>query len=62
MAKTARINNAARFTSSNWIDSFESKLSLYFTGEIATYDDLMKSVSGQVNAAIKKSDPQLFTK
>lgn len=61
MAKTARINNAARFTSSNWIDSFESKLSLYFTNEIATYDDLMKSVSGQVNAAIKKSDPQLFT-
>ena len=62
MAKTARINNAARLTSSNWIETFESKLSLYFTGEIATYEALMSGVSKQVNASIKKSDPQLFNK
>ena len=60
MAKNARIENPSRFTSNNWIKTFEDKLSLYFTGEIATYDDLVKSVKNQVNAALKKSDPQLY--
>lgn len=60
MAKNARIENPARLTSNNWIKVFEEKLGLYFTGEIATCDDLFKNVKNQVNAAIKKSDPQLF--
>lgn len=59
-AENARSNNGARLSSSNWITAFEDKLGLYFTGEIDTFDQLMKSVKNQVNASIKKSDPQLF--
>ena len=59
-AKTARINNASRFTTQRWIDAFESKLELLFTGDIESVDDFLNSVRGEVNAALKGSDPQLF--
>lgn len=61
-AKVARINNAARFSSNKWISAFESKLELLFTGDIETVDDFLNSVRGEVNSAIKSSDPQLFKK
>ena len=59
-ARKARINNASRFSSPNWINIFEEKLGLYFTDEIKTYEELMGSVKNQVNSAIRNSDPQLF--
>ena len=61
-AKVARINNAARLSSNKWISAFESKLELLFTGDIETVDDFLNSVRGEVNSAIKSSDPQLFKK
>ena len=61
-AKKAIINNAARFTTQKWIDAFERKLELLFTGDIETVSDFLNSVRGEVNAAIKGSDPQLFNK
>ena len=61
-AKKARINNASRFTTQKWIDAFEKKLELLFTGDIETVSEFLNSVRGEVNAAIKSSDPQLFNK
>ena len=61
-AETARVNNASRFTTQRWIDAFENKLELLFTGDIESVDDFLKSVRGEVNAALKGSDPQLFKK
>ncbi|MBP5216854.1 MAG: extracellular solute-binding protein, partial [Bacilli bacterium] len=59
-AKNARINNASRFTTNRWIKAFEDKLELLFTGDILTVEDFLNSVRGEVNAAIKASDPWLF--
>lgn len=59
-AEKARINNACRFCSPNWIEQFENKLSLYFTNEIGTFEQLMQQSRGSVNAAIRQSDAQLF--
>ena len=42
------------------MDAFESKLELLFTGDIESVDDFLNSVRGEVNAALKGSDPQLF--
>ena len=59
-ARVARIINAARFSSNKWISAFESKLELLFTGDIETVDDFLNSVRGEVNSALKSSDPQLY--
>ena len=60
LAPVARINNASRLSSDAWIDNFESKLDLYFTNQIQTFEQLMQKCKKSVNNAIKKSDPQLF--
>lgn len=60
LAKTAHINNASRFTTNRWINAFENKLELLFTGDIETVDDFLNSVRNEVNSAIKSSDPWLF--
>lgn len=61
-AETAKINNASRFTTNRWIDAFEKKLELLFTGDIETVDEFLLSVRGEVNSALRSSDPQLFRK
>lgn len=61
MAEVARVNNSARFTSPRWIDAFEAKLALYFTNEISDVNTFLNTTKNEVNAAIKSSDPQLFT-
>ncbi len=60
MAKIARVNNSARYSSPKWIEDFEQKLDLYFTNDIKTVDELMQKTERAVNNAIKKSDPQLY--
>ncbi|MBO4541094.1 MAG: sugar ABC transporter substrate-binding protein [Bacilli bacterium] len=60
VAANARINNASRFTTNRWIKAFEDKLELLFTGDIETVEDFLNSVRGEVNAALKSSDPWLF--
>jgi multiple sugar transport system substrate-binding protein len=60
LAEVSKINNSSRFTSPRWIEAFEDKLSLLFTGDIATVDEFLASVKNEVNAAIRNSDPQLF--
>lgn len=61
-AEKAKINNASRFTTNRWIDAFEKKLELLFTGDIETVDEFLLSVRNEVNSALKNSDPQLFSK
>ncbi|MDY2888877.1 MAG: sugar ABC transporter substrate-binding protein [Candidatus Caccosoma sp.] len=61
-AENARVNNASRFTTNRWIDAFEKKLELLFTGDIETVDEFLLSVRNEVNSALKSSDPQLFNK
>ena len=60
LAKTARVNNSARYSSPKWIEEFEKKLDLYFTDTYKTVDELMQKTEKAVNAALKSSDPQLF--
>lgn len=60
LAKTARVNNSARYSSPRWIKEFETQLDLYFTKDIATVDLLMDNAGTRVNSSIRNSDPQLF--
>lgn len=60
LAKVARVNNAARYSSPKWIEDFEQKLDLYFTNDIKTVDELMTKTERAVNNALQQSDPQLF--
>ncbi len=60
LAKVARVNNSARYSSPKWIEDFEQKLDLYFTNDIKTVDELMSKTERAVNNALLKSDPQLF--
>ncbi len=60
LAKSARVNNSARYSSPRWIKEFETQLDLYFTKDIATIDGLMDKARTRVNTSLRKSDPQLF--
>lgn len=60
LAKTARVNNSARYSSPRWIEEFEERLDLYFTGDYDSVDTLMSRAERAVNSALESSDPQLF--
>ena len=60
LAKTARVNNSARYSSPRWIEEFEERLDLYFTGDYASVEELMEKTERAVNSALQSSDPQLF--
>lgn len=60
LAKTARVNNSARYSSPRWIKEFETQLDLYFTKDIKTIDDLMNKTKTRVNTSLRSSDPQLY--
>lgn len=64
MADNARISNACRFTTANWITTFETGLNSFLQDtsktKYKTSADFLNSVRKSVNSAIKKSDPQLF--
>lgn len=61
LAKVARINNSARYSSPKWIDEFEQRLDLYFTDTYKTVDELMDRARQAVNSSIRSSDPNLFS-
>ena len=64
MADNAKVANACRFTTDNWIVTFETGLNAFLQdtskSKYKTSYDFLKSVYKSVNAAIRKSDPQLF--